>query len=496
MKKILDLKNNKLFFRLVLVIILIISIFVFFIHKFNSYDKNIYSLPSNSILFGKDNNYIKVGENAELKQRIDGNYYLYTNENNKTIKYEIGKNAVVYNNGDSYIYLYGKAYEVNSSGEVNIVEKETKVAKASPTKLFKLDDRKYLMVDSKIRSANDTLINTDGYLILELDKQGKANFANNELNFKAIKPIVLEGTSFKFDIANEKIVTSNDVIDLKNVIGSTNEYKENKNKKKDDNKNNEKDDQNKEFDYYEEYLNNVIKGVNNLTQSARKINENTKTKLNANSVYFDFDKWIALKKVSSTVSSINLDYVVFDPNSQYDVVEVKLIDKNNNVINNSLNKNSTSFNISNLKPNSEYRLLFGYKLKNIDDFIIVDEVVIRTKNVNYSITVDKIIEKDLGKDSKYMIYYTLNVDDNYVFNKAKVSYYMDDTDNLINQTDIDSTMLDDDKKYKGVFELPNNTRLGNLNIIKLENVSFCIDDSQNNCNNIIDINVENTFSIE
>ena len=133
MKKILDLKNNKMFFRLVLVIILIISIFVFFIHKFNSYDKNIYSLPSNSILFGKDNNYIKVGENAELKQRIDGNYYLYTNENNKTIKYEIGKNAVVYNNGDSYIYLYGKAYEVNSSGEVNIVEKETKVAKASPT---------------------------------------------------------------------------------------------------------------------------------------------------------------------------------------------------------------------------------------------------------------------------------------------------------------------------------------------------------------------------
>jgi hypothetical protein len=218
--------------------------------------------------------------------------------------------------------------------------------------------------------------------------------------------------------------------------------------------------------------------------------------LNANSVYFDFDKWIALKKVSSTVSSINLDYVVFDPNSQYDVVEVKLIDKNNNVINNSLNKNSTSFNISNLKPNSEYRLIFGYKLKNIDDFIIVDEVVIRTKNVNYSITVDKIIEKDLGKDSKYMIYYTLNVDDNYVFNKAKVSYYMDDTDNLINQTDIDNTMLDGEKKYKGVFELPNNTRLGNLNIIKLENVSFCIDDSQNNCNNIIDINVENTFSIE
>jgi hypothetical protein len=109
----------------------------------------------------------------------------------------------------------------------------------------------------------------------------------------------------------------------------------------------------------------------------------------------------------------------------------------------------------------------------------------------YPVTMD-----DLGKDSKYMIYYTLNVDDNYVFNKAKVSYYMDDTDNLINQTDIDNTMLDGEKKYKGVFELPNNTRLGNLNIIKLENVSFCIDDSQNNCNNIIDINVENTFSIE
>ena len=66
MKKILDLKNNKMFFRLVLVIILIISIFVFFIHRFNSYDKNIYSLPSNSILFGKDNEPIlcEVNSNA------------------------------------------------------------------------------------------------------------------------------------------------------------------------------------------------------------------------------------------------------------------------------------------------------------------------------------------------------------------------------------------------------------------------------------------------
>jgi len=488
MNKVLKIKNKRTFFILVFVIILTICIFGFFIHKYNSYDKNVYNVTKNSILFGKDNNYIKLDKDGVLKQKIDGNYYLYINNDSDATKYEIGRNAVIYNSDDSYIYLYGKAYEINSSGEVSLVSKETKIAKNQGSKLYKLEDRKYLITDKKIKSANDTLINTSDYLIVELDTQGKANFANNEINFKAIKPIVLEVSSFKFDIANEKLVTSSDVIDLKNVIGSTNKYIKETDKKEDDTVDSS--------NYYDEYLDNVIKGVNNLTKSARAMNENSKTKINTTNVYYDFDKWIALKKATPLVSSINIDYVVFDPNNQYEEVAIKLIDNSGKVINNSLNKSSTSFNISNLKPDSDYQLLFGYKLKNIDEFIVVDELKIKTLRPNYSITIDKIAEKKVNNNYKYMVYYTLNADENFIFNSAKISYYMNNLDNLVQENNIDSSMLDSEYKYHGVFEIADNTNLASLNILKINNMTYCIDSNDNKCNSVIDLNVENTFSIE
>lgn len=501
MKRNPKVKNNLMYILLVIVIIITIVTFIVFISIFNKYDKNEYNVEKDSILYGEDYNYIKVSELATLKQRFDGNYYLYETIDGESYKHMIGTVPVIFKAGDSYLYLYGEAYQIYNTGEVAKLSGETKIPKTSPTKIFKLGDRKYLMVDSELRSLNDNIINTRGYLIIEIDKQGNATFANNELNFKAIKPVIITGTSFDFDIANEKIMYNNETIDLKNVIGSTNEFKKYQTvlDSYDGNESNEEKEQTTEnTDYYDKYLSDVIKSVNNLTESVTKVGENSKTKINTGSVYYDFNKWIVLKSVSSSVSSITLNYTVFDPNNEYRAVFARIIDKAGVGTYYYVNQSDTSYTIGNLKPDSEYTISFGYQKNTSQELTVVDEITVKTLKPNYSITVDKIAQKNIEDDqetiTKYYIYYTLNADINYILNSADIVYYRDDI--LTYREHITKDMFDSEKKYKGIIELQDNLPLGAFNKITLESVMVCDGEYENNCNSDVNLNVANNFCRE
>ena len=502
----LESKNRVLFIILVIVVVIIITMFVVFMSIFNSFDKNEYDTAENSVLFDKDYNYVKVLGDAKLKQNYDGLYYLYEKKDNKSYKYKIGKTAIVHKDNDNYIYLYGKAYQVQATGDVIALTSENKVVKSSPTKFFKLADRKYLMVDSSIKSLNDNIINTKGYLIIELDKNGNATFANNELNFKAIKPMVLTGSTFNFDIANEKIIYNDNVIDLKNIIGSSNQYKKGNGKNSVDNGNSEiSGDANGgngstggSGGYYDNYLNEVINSVNNLTGSVEKTNKNnSKIQINAGgSAYYDFDKWIVLKNVSTQVSNIVLSYQVFDPNSEYQAVFAKVEDRASGVSNLIyVNKNNTEYTIRNLLPDREYKISFGYQTNKSQDLVVVDEVTVKTTKPSYKIKVDKIVEKyvndDTSTQSQYSIYYTVSVDKSYVMQSGDIVYY---SDGLVKRTEhITKAMLNDNKQYSGVITLPLSTPLGTINTLKLERLEVCDGDENNNCNSNIDINTVYNF---
>lgn len=66
-----------------------------------------------------------------------------------------------------------------------------------------------------------------------LNIYGDTLLSNYELNMKTIKPLKLKTGSYEFDIANEKLIFGEEEIDLKKIIGSTNEYKEIKQEIKD-----------------------------------------------------------------------------------------------------------------------------------------------------------------------------------------------------------------------------------------------------------------------
>ncbi len=501
------MKNNtKLFVLLSTLLVVLLGVFLFFIIRYSKIEKNVYDIEEGSVLYTASLQYIKTSGKAKIKQAFNGNYYLYETNGVETTKHKLGKSVVVSVPNNSYIDLYGDAYLVNIDGEVVQYKKTNKVSKASPTKIFKLDDRKYLMVDSNIVSKNDKVLNTNGYLYIEIDKNGNASFANNNLSFKTINPIVLSGSQLDFDIANETVTYDKKDYSLKSIIGSSNKYVRKENAIITDNKSTNETESNTtskssstnstdsdpfvemDIGYYDDYLNSIITSVNNLVVSLRNANDTSSKLINQKTVYYDFNKWVALKGVATTSSTINVSYSVFDPNSEYDVVFVRLTDHNDNSKIYYLNKNNTSYSIGDLVPDTEYNLQFGYKSNNSNKEHIEDEVVVSTCKAAYDLKVNKISTKNIvGSTSMQItIYYDLKVDLNYKFKTAKLTFTSNGnelaTTTLSNDasvntaTVISSDQIGENGIYHGKLELEENVLFdssGAENILSLDEVVIC-----------------------
>ena len=462
MKKI-KVNNVSVFIFFALIICLIIGIFAVFIMRFQKLDDTKYPIEIGSVFYNDDFNYLKVENESYLAQRFDGNYYWYRKEDNKTIKENVGANPVVYNKSDYKVNLFGSVYQVMSTGEVKSLNGLTEISKTSPTKFYKLKDRKYLMVDSKLRSDNK-VVNTSGYLIIELDKQGNATFANNEINIKTVKPLILKGTTMNFDIANEKLIYGKKTINLKNIIGSTNTYKEDPNKKTKEEEENGKENSGETVDlssdtYYDEYMKDVIYSVNNLTKSVTDVNEKTDTSVKKGEIYFDFSKYIALKNVSSSVSTITVNYAVVDSNNEYQNVFLHIDDDRGFTNRYYLNKNETSYTIRDLAVDTNYTLSFGYKLVTDDEEVIEDIVNVKTKSPSCSITVSKVSRVDLT--------YHVKIGSEYKFDAGTIHLYIDGISS--SQQEVDMNKAASTGGFTGTFQFSN---LGVLNTLKLENLVY------------------------
>lgn len=459
MKK-LKVNNVGIFSLFIIIIIVIIALFVYFIFRFVHIDSNKYDIAIGSIYYDDELNYAKTDISSYLSQKFDGNYYLCQKEKNKTISSKVGKNPVVYNKSDYKLYLYGNAYQIMNTGDVKVLNGVTEIPKASPTKFFKLKDRKYLMVDSDIKTEDKT-VKTSGYLIIELDKQGNPTFANNEINLKNIGQVVLKGTTMSFDIANEILIYNDKRINLKKIIGSTNNYI------KDDSSNNteNKNDDNNQTDnlidntYYDSYLKNVINSVNNLSNSANRINNKTQDTIKKGEIYFDFSKWAALKSITSSVTTITINYNVYDPNNEYQNVFLQVDDNNGDVNRMFLNKNETKYIIRELNKDSSYTISFGYTENIGKEETIEDVVTVKTKSPSCKLKINKIA-------SNY-IDYNLKLDNEYVYETGHAVLYIDGL--KINSEEINMKKASSSSGFNGTISY---NKLGYLNEIALEGLSY------------------------
>ena len=221
MKRKLGKKNIYLFILFSFLVLLVVLLFAYIIYMAISYDKTAYSVATGSFMYDVDTSYVLLETDAELKQKWDKHYYLYV----KDEKTDMGTDVVVYNENDYLIYVYGTNYQIKTNGDVVYSDKLIEVARNGTPSIYKLDDRKYLVVSSNIQTENKE-IKTNDYLIVEIDKSGNALLLNNELNIKTLNTLILKTNSFSFDVANERLIIGENVVDLKKVSGSSNQYVE------------------------------------------------------------------------------------------------------------------------------------------------------------------------------------------------------------------------------------------------------------------------------
>ena len=446
-------KRNKIYFGIVLVASLIlIIIFSFFIAKVIKNGKIEYFIDKGSILYDKDKNLIKLESESVLKIKWNDEYYLMEDKN----MYLLGTNSIIYNPSKDIMQLYGKYYEVTSGGEDNVIvyEDET-VVRTTESKFLKIADRKYLIIDPVIKTENGSL-NTKNYLIVELDKMGNATLINNEVNLKTFEPTTIITSNFTFDIANEQLTISDQIIDLKKIIGSTNEYVKPEDKPSDGEDDNSSDNNTGNND------GNTSEGGNNEGQTG---GDNNNDDENIDDI-IDKTKTTSIISVNPSVGNISIDYVIYDPLNEYESVFVEVRDDNNTLVSvGYFDKMNTNFIITGLKANITYNLTFKYVYyrEGVRVEEKFDEASVTVGKPNISLRVDKVTSKT--------IYYTVLLDKDYSLDTLTVNLVSDLEDgsqiNLYNT--FDSNTLANKESVSGSFNYSN---IGQFATLYINNVKF------------------------
>lgn len=427
----------------------IIVIFSLFLKKAIDVGKSVYEISSGSILFDKDENMITTSGDATLRIKWGGDYYLIYNDKN----YDLGSHAVIYNSNSGDISLYGKFYEVSSNGKVNTKRGENKIKSSVNSKFYKLADRKYLIIDRTIESSDSSFV-TSNYLLVHLDKMGNATLLNDKTSYKTISPTVLRTSAYTFDIANEKLNFGGEDIDLKKIIGSTNEYDEdaynlngNDSTDSDDTGGNGSSNGNGSSDANGSGNGNgtggtgesgsngttngsgITSGINSngtTAGSSSSFNSNSGTSNGvSNSTVesiINATKNTSVIRVVSGIDNISVDYVVYDPDNEYKSVYVEVentVNSNVNVV--YLSKTDTNLVIRDLTPNVYYNLKFKYtyydKNNNLKEYTF-DEVGLHTTLPEIYLGVTKI--------SGNKLYYKISFDKSYTVTGGTINLYLND----------------------------------------------------------------------
>ena len=397
-----DIKNKRNIGIIIGISIIIIIMFSLVIKLFLSSDKKEYTVHDGALVFDKDKSIIKVTEDSTIKKKWNNKYYLKFKDNN----YELGNTAISYNEKTGEIILYGKYYEIVSVYLIVVTVGETVIKCSVITKFYKLADRKYLVVDKDIKTS-DGLLSTNEFLMIDLDKVGNATLVNHKVNLKAFAATSIVTSNYTFDIANEILTYGSNKIDLKKIIGSSNTYTK-------EDLIPEENDNSSSNDGVTNITDNTIGGNGtNGGNDATGDNKGTDDGKNNNSgdVIEEIKK--ATKRtsvisVTSSVSKIVVDYVVYDPYNEYTNVYMEVEEAGSNKINTIyLNKNDTRYEFTNIFPNTTYRIRFKYSYIEDGNEVIdtFDDITIATKRPKVNI---KTTNVSFGKIS-----YLITTDNSY-----------------------------------------------------------------------------------
>ena len=425
--------NKKRFAIFAIIIIIIIILLITCLRLALNHEVEEYRIESNVTLYDSEYEPLQPEEAGTITKKWDGNYYLTLDNTNET--YKLNPEVVSYNGNNSQVTLYGDVFKVLLDGQVEKYSKDTTIRNTSEDAFYKIADRQYLMISNSIKNESGS-ISTSKYLYIIIDKSGNTLLLNNEIYARTINPIVLSTSSYRFDIANEKLIVGNEEINLKDIIGSTNEYVEKEEEKDMDWQNlipeynggtseNGSDNSGNGQNADGSVINNqggAQSGTNAGTSgNAGNGGDTIINNSNSSTNQTPLSKSVSLRGAIATSSYIDIEYAVQDPQNRYQTVYafVEAVGYENTI---ALDKNTTTYRLTDLEPNTEYKITLGYKEITEDNEVvdnIEDVLSVRTTKINASLDVTRV-----STGSK-KVYFNLKLDQNYAFDYAKIALYVD-----------------------------------------------------------------------
>lgn len=470
-----DLRNKRSFLIVGIIAIILIVIFSFFIYKFIKIGNVEYKLDSGIVIMDNNNDSMVLKENATLKMKWTGNYYLKFDDSKK--EEVLSPNVISYDDGK--IYLYGKFFEVRNKDDIVITKDETKIDNISTPRFYKIEDRKYLLVSGSIISS-DSQISANDFLLVELDKSGNAKLTNNKVNLKTISKTTLVTSTYEFDINNELLKFGDDTIDLKKIIGTSNQYKEDDSKGSGDGTEdgtgdgtgtgngggNETGQTNTGNVITPDSKGEVVNNKDNKINNDNKPDDTKKPQATVTSVV----------GVTASYNNINANYVIYDPYNNYTSTFVEVRNSSGALIKKvNMSKSGNSVILDNLDYNSTYTLLFKYSYteNGEEKYNTYYEETVNTKSPKYYITLNKV--SNISKT----VSYNVNLD-NSAFNEI-ISGTVPVTINAtlrVGDTVIYGNISKEvtegkvPKFLSGTFALPDNINVGDVVTIKVNSVNI------------------------
>ena len=464
-------KNKFYIFIFSLIVLVMVGLLVYAVSMTKRTGKTVYNVSSNSAVFDSETNLIDTSNGGEITKRWNNRYYYVSEEDDS---YEIGSTPVIYEKSKDQVQIFGKNYQVYSDG--SIIENENMVALSEFNKanFYKLDDRVYLIIAPEIYNS-DKSIYANKYLIVYVDKQGNASVLNDAINLKTINPVKLVFDKYTFDVANEKLIIGETVIDLKLINGSTNEYVP-----KDKNDDVKVDlgklveSYNKLVGNFQQYINNNKLNVGSnqqiITNNNTVINGSTGGSGNGAAVNntTHITKKVSLRGAVAYPTYIDVSYLVSDVADKYQAVYLLVTGyiggnlKTEKII---LDKYATSYRLSELSPKHEYSISLGYveAVRGTDgeptlSDNIEDVINVRTTKSDVILSLDKI--------SKGRVYFNVKMTNKYALESGKVSLYADDV--FIANVNIDITASMSKNGYSASLPIVN----GNVLELKVDDAIY------------------------
>ena len=155
--------------------------------------------------------------NAAMATSENGRYFLRQEGSNV----QLGQHTVAYDGNQ--LQVLGGGYRIDADGSVHTVTDEDAFSDISSGAIFKLADRRYIIVGSSISDSNQ-VFTTEGYIYVTIDVVGNARLYSNNMSLKTTQPTTIVAGSIRFDIANETATIGTQTLDLGSLIGTTNTY--------------------------------------------------------------------------------------------------------------------------------------------------------------------------------------------------------------------------------------------------------------------------------